>query len=63
MLLLFSCYVWVATLPLAWGSSLLGVGVQLLVVLGDLLSTFDVQAPLELCSGGSSLVVVCGWHL
>ena len=51
MLLLFSFIVWVAKLPVVWGFSLVGVcvGGQLLVVLGGLLSSCGVQAPLELC--------------
>lgn len=51
MLLLFSCYV--VALPLAWGSSLFGGG-STLVVLGGLLSSFDVQVPLRVVFRGSS---------
>ena len=46
---LFSFGVWVATQPVAWGFSLVGVGDQLLAVSGGLLSSYGVQAPLELC--------------
>ena len=45
---MFSCDVWVAKLPAAWGT-LVDVGGQLLVVLGGLLSSCGVQAPLKFC--------------
>ena len=48
-MLLFNFDVWVAKLPVAWGSSLVGVGGQHLVVLDGLLSSGGVQTPLELC--------------
>ena len=48
-MLLLSFDVWVAKLPVAWGSYLVGVDGQLLVVSGGLLFSCGVQAPLELC--------------
>ena len=53
---------WVATISVAWGSSLFGVWGQNLVV-SHVLTSFGVQAPLELCYQGSSLLVVCVGHL
>ena len=42
---------------MAWGSSLVGVGDQLLVVSGGLFSSYGVQAPLVVCIQLSVLVV------
>lgn len=67
--LLFSCDVWVAKLPVAWGSSLVGVGCQHLVVLGGLLlvvvsrllSSFvmGVFSSCGIVQGPSRVVVEC----
>ena len=49
-----------AKLPVAWDTSLVVVEGQLLVALGGLLSSCDVQSPLEVCWGAPLLLRCTG---